>query len=238
MEKRFAYLLWMFPQTSQTFIANEILRVEGLGLPLTIYSCRRPVEKVEHAVVRDIRSPVKYLPDPLRKSWREIWRALWMALIRNRSGFFKVLIFVAKRSLPRPRLTMCQRLVYGCLLAEQLRQDGVKHVHAHFAWAPTDVVVLASMLTGIPFSFTGHAIDMYTQKRWDLREKMRAAKLVVTCLAANLSLLREVAPDEYWKVHLAYHGVDSEKFAWREEEPVTELPFILFCRPARENEGS
>ena len=65
----FAYLIRMFPQTSETFIAGEIMRVERLGLPLRIYSCRRPVEQVTHESVRSIQSPITYLPDP---RWKQI----------------------------------------------------------------------------------------------------------------------------------------------------------------------
>ena len=67
-QAKFAYLIRMFPQTSETFIANEILRVERTGAPIRIYSYRRPVENVEHEVVRLIQSPIDYLPDPLWKS--------------------------------------------------------------------------------------------------------------------------------------------------------------------------
>ena len=34
-QPRFAYLIRMFPQASETFIANEIMRLEELGLPYT-----------------------------------------------------------------------------------------------------------------------------------------------------------------------------------------------------------
>src|SRR5919202_2916978 len=37
-----AYVLRMFPQASETFVANEILALERLGLPIRVYSYRRP----------------------------------------------------------------------------------------------------------------------------------------------------------------------------------------------------
>ena len=186
------------------------------------------MEKVEHAVVRDIRSPVKYLPDPLWKSPGEIWRALWTALMRDRVGFVKALIFVANHSLPRPRLYMSHRFIYACLLARQLHQDGIEHVHSHFAGVATDVALLASIVTGIPFSFTGHAIDVFTPMRRLLRDKIAAAEFVTTCTGASAAHLLKVAgSDQGHKIHLAYHGVDIEKFSWREDDPASELPLVL-----------
>src|SRR5919106_4035327 len=61
---RFGYLIRMYPQLSETFIANEILRLERLGLPITVYSTRLPEEKVEHQVVRLVQSPITYLTEP------------------------------------------------------------------------------------------------------------------------------------------------------------------------------
>jgi glycosyltransferase involved in cell wall biosynthesis len=67
------------------------------------------------------------------------------------------------------------------------------------------------MLCGLPFSFTGHAKDIYLESLNPaglLERKLRAAAFVVTCTAANASYLREIAPDA--PVHLAYHGLNAD----------------------------
>ena len=236
-EKPFAYLIWKFPETYQTFVANEIRRVEDLGLPLTIYSCTRPVEKVEYAAVREIKSPVQYLPESLWTGKGEIWRSLLAAWAHDRHRFGRALIRVARYSVRERSINAWRRFLQDCCLAERLRKDGVRHVHAHFAGAATERALSAGMLTGIPFSFTGHAIDIYTAKRRPLKEKIDAARFAVTCTAASLSYLHEVAPESQRKLHLVYHGVDVEKFAWREEEPVSGLPLILSVGRLVEKKG-
>ena len=70
---------------------------------------------------------------------------------------------------------------------------------------------LASMLTELPFSFTGHAKDIYRESLNPaglLRRKMRAASFVVTCTGANQEHLRRVEPTA--DVHLVYHGLNAD----------------------------
>ena len=53
-------------------------------------------------------------------------------------------------------------------------------------------------ITGLPFSFTGHARDIYSwklnRKGW-LRRKLLAARFVVTCTEANVRHLKRIAPE-------------------------------------------
>ena len=224
----FAYLIRMFPQTSETFIASEILRLERLGLPLRVYSCRRPVEKVEHESVRLISSPVEYLPDPLWRQLPRIVRALLACRRADRGRFGRALSFSLRYARRDRGFEMLKRLCQAACLAVDLRQRGVEHVHAHFAHSATDVTLLASQLTGIPFSFTGHARDIYLSRKDDLKLKIEAASFAVTCTGANQRYLRDIAgPALEDKVHLGYHGVDTEKFAWRESEPPVDVPLVL-----------
>lgn len=204
----------MFPQTSETFIANEILRVERTGAPVRIYSYRQPVETVEHECVRLIQSPVQYLPDPL---WKSLGKLIGQARAMRRlepARFRKTLAYVGRVSIRDRSLDVWKRLLQALYLAWDLRQENVTHVHAHFAHQATQVAMLASMLSGISFSFTGHAKDVYTARPRNLKEKVEQAAFAVTCTGANQTYLRSlVAPADREKIELAYHGVDIEKFS-------------------------
>ena len=65
--RRVAYLLKTFPRLSETFILNEILALEALGMPIAIFSLRRPVAEPLHPAVGDLKSSVTYVPS---LSWR------------------------------------------------------------------------------------------------------------------------------------------------------------------------
>ena len=87
----------------------------------------------------------------------------------------------------------------------------MRHLHAHFAHGTTTVTWLASTITGLPFSFTGHAKDIYTEELNPaglLRRKMDAASFVVTCTEANRRHL--TAARARGRVHVLYHGLNAD----------------------------
>jgi glycosyltransferase involved in cell wall biosynthesis len=87
----------------------------------------------------------------------------------------------------------------------------VDHLHAHFAHGTTTVTWLASTITGIPFSFTGHAKDLYTEELNPaglLRRKMDAASFVATCTEANRRHLASLGSRT--PVHVVYHGLNAD----------------------------
>jgi glycosyltransferase involved in cell wall biosynthesis len=91
--------------------------------------------------------------------------------------------------------------------------SAIKHLHAHFAHDPTLIAMLAHMLTGIPYSFTAHARDLYQVPEQELIRRVETATAVVTCCAVNVEYLSRVLPEPLRrKVHLIHHGVDLRNF--------------------------
>ena len=62
---RVAFVLKGYPRLSETFIAQEIAALESRGLDILIVSLRRPTDRAVHAVHREIRAQVLYLPEYL-----------------------------------------------------------------------------------------------------------------------------------------------------------------------------
>jgi glycosyltransferase involved in cell wall biosynthesis len=60
----------------------------------------------------------------------------------------------------------------GLWLAEYVRANGVRHLHAHWASTTATLTMLASEVSGVPFSFTAH--------RWDIAEDNLLATKVRT----------------------------------------------------------
>ena len=99
----------------------------------------------------------------------------------------------------RPRSLYVKELLLAVELAERVRKaGGVTHLHAHFAHGATTVTWLAATITGLPFSFTGHAKDIYRPSLNPaglLARKLRAARFALTCTAANVDHLLRIEPD-------------------------------------------
>ena len=56
------YILKGYPRISETFISNEILRLEQQGFKIVIFPMRQPRENFCHDSVKQIQAPVHYLP--------------------------------------------------------------------------------------------------------------------------------------------------------------------------------
>jgi glycosyltransferase involved in cell wall biosynthesis len=90
-------------------------------------------------------------------------------------------------------------------------------------------------VSGVPFSISAHAKDIYLSLRADLARKLRAARFTVTCTEFNRETLASIAPDA--SVHRMYHGIDHERFHPRERLPTQPVPMILSVGRLRAKKG-
>jgi len=232
------YVMRMFPQLSQTFVANEVLELERLGLPIHIFSYRRPSEDVPHECVRLITSPCSYLPDPLRGSARDLLQAHRAVYRRDPRRYRRVLRQAVSSMLRERTFDIWPRFVQAGYLAHLLQDGGVERLHAYFARGASRVALLASRLTGLPFSFSAHARDIYEADARILGELIEAAEFVATCTRANYEHLQLVAgPAHAGKIKLAYHGVNLAKFTAADGERDTIRPLILSAGRLVEKKG-
>src|SRR5688572_4210748 len=69
MPEQVIYIVRSWPRLSQTFIVNEVLALERRGLELAVFSLVRSGEQLVQPRVADVRAPVRYLEDQLRRPW-------------------------------------------------------------------------------------------------------------------------------------------------------------------------
>ena len=114
-------------------------------------------------------------------------------------------------------------------LAHELERRGIAHVHAHWASYSTTVALIAHWLTGVRFSFTAHAYDIYLVPRL-LGAKVREAEFAVTCARVNAEFLNRLAGTAAGeRVVVNYHGVSLTRFAPLPQRPRGDLPCIVTC---------
>jgi glycosyltransferase involved in cell wall biosynthesis len=101
-------------------------------------------------------------------------------------------------------------------------------LHAHFAHNPTSLARYASQMTGIPFSFTAHAKDLYLTRPESLINKAELASFITTCTGFNARYLCDILPPESArKVNVVYHGVDTHRFCPGRHEGDRFTPALL-----------
>ncbi len=208
---RIGFLVKTFPRLSETFILNEVLGLESLGWDLHIYSLKRPVDEPIHPGVHQVKAPVSYIPslmptaslaDPLG-----IFAAHAKLLLKHPIRYVSAL----RRHFFQTADKRLKEFFQAGYLAVSLQNADITHLHVHFANTPTAVAEIAHWLTGIPFSFTAHAKDIYTSNKADLARRITTAASVLTCTGFNERYLRSIAGEEA-SIHLAYHGIDMAQF--------------------------
>jgi len=202
-----AVVLKGYPRLSETFIALEIHALERRGFDLRLYSLRHPTDPARHPVHGEIAAPVTYLPEYLYQEPVRLFRAWRHA--RRLPGYGQALGTWLRDLKRDPTANRVRRFGQACVLAAEL-PPGVARLYAHFLHTPASVARYASLLTGIPWSCSAHAKDIWTTPDWEKREKLAALDWLVTCTAVGRDHLAGLAADRA-RVRLAYHGLDFDR---------------------------
>ncbi len=212
-----AYVMKRYPRLSETFILNEIRAMERLGAQLHIFSLLPPEPPPHHPTVSEVVAPIHSLPPQGRAKWAGLARAhgrmLAASPLRYAGAVLRAMLWSVLSPSP---LSVWKQFGRGGYVASACRRMGIRHIHAHFANAPAATARFASLMSGIPFSFTAHAKDLYLTPPRVIQRRARAATFVATCTGYNARYLQDLLGTDAGKVHLVYHGIDLSQFGVRE----------------------
>jgi colanic acid/amylovoran biosynthesis glycosyltransferase len=200
-----AYVLKMYPRLSETFVLNELLELERQGVELRIFSLKDPADDVAHEEVQLLRAPVTYV------RWREV---LTVARAHARVFSHSPLAYVRALvpALRRRRFSSVKYFLKAGVVADHVRREDIAHVHAHFASSAASVALDVHRLTGVPYSLTAHAKDIYRHEL-DLdylRTKLDRARFAVTVSDYNREHLARLGARGVVRI---YNGIDLRRFA-------------------------
>lgn len=207
---RRAYVLKMYPRFSETFIVSEILAREAAGEELTIFSLRPTTDTRFHPELARVKAPVIQVERP--SSARSFWQT-WQESTQDpriASGVASHLDHLAELS--------HDDAVQSLTVARLALEHEVTHLHAHFASVATTVARAASALTGIPYSFTTHAKDIFHEsvELNDLSRKVADADHVIAISDYNHSYLRRIlGPELSERILVVRNGLELERFPYR-----------------------
>lgn len=149
---RLAYVLGEYPSISETFITNEVAEMTRIGAHIHIFALTRTKPGMRQTNEKHINSWVSFPPDHINIPNGRLSRwlpggansYLYSAPIRNLRA-----VRAAQRLWPN-------HFFLATWLALHLRMEKTDHIHAHFP-EPSLVASIASLLTGIPMSFSVHS---------------------------------------------------------------------------------
>ena len=226
-----AYILLWYPLPSETFIFREVENAKSAGMPFRVYALygeagRNLSEQMRRVSPTVSRLGAGAIPRILADmAWWALAKPVETARILGTVPWRRwSCLEVAGENV----FAMCA----GFALARKFLADGIEHIHAGWANGPATAAWVASRLSGIPFSFSARAGDIYPQDG-ALPDKMRAATAIHTNNKANIAYLADTLPGAAGKIRQIYNSLT---LAGRGASPVhMEPPYRLlavgrFCR--------
>ncbi len=227
-----AYLTGEYPRATDTFIQREVAGLRGLGHKVLTCSIRKT--SIDHLVGDEQRTEAAntfYILNAARSPVR-LLLALVAALFRAPGRFFSTLALASQTSAPgvRARLYQLFYFVEAVMLADHLRRNRVTHLHNHIATASCSVAMLASRLSGIPYSFTLHGPDIFFEPhRWRLDAKIANASFVA-CISnyCRSQAMIFSKPSDWSKLHIVHCGVDPARYVSNDADARRKGKRLLF----------
>jgi colanic acid/amylovoran biosynthesis glycosyltransferase len=207
----------------EPFVVAEIAELRQQGCNVTVVPVRAK-GPVAHADARELLPVTTSLP--LLSA--EILRAALGELIRSPSAVGRALLSLRGSRTLGVFLKNLSVFPKALWLADRARQLGAGHLHAHWASTPSTLAMLASHVSGIPWSFTAH--------RWDIAEnnllalKARRACFVRAISEHGADELRRVVGDSGWSPWVLHMGVPLPPAAQPSPPPEPPLRVLTAAR--------
>ncbi len=193
-QPKIVYLLDNFPVLSETFIQQEALILEHQGLLLRLFSLSEPSASKSAEGAWHGQTPVTYIS---HQSKLNLLAIAVRRFLKTPGRFLRTGILTFVHDYPWSAI-WC--LLCGAYVSEKIEQQGITHLHAHFASRAASVAQVVYLLTGIPYSFTTHAYDIYLSRKSALAYKMGMARFVITVSAYNQQYLEKLVDQRIYLI--------------------------------------
>ncbi|MGB0383529.1 MAG: glycosyltransferase family 4 protein [Ardenticatenaceae bacterium] len=211
MSAKIAYIMSRFPKLSETFILREMSELERQGEQVALYPLIVQREAIVHTEAKAWIGRMQKLPFMSPAIFATNSRALIQQPCTYCSSLAKT--FWENRTFPK-FLTRAMLLFPKAIrLARLMQQDGIAHIHAHYATHPAFVAWLINQMTGITFSLTAHAHDIFVRQEM-LATKLRAASFIVAISEYNRDFLARTIGEWVRKKTIVVHcGIRPNRFS-------------------------
>lgn len=194
----------------QPWVANELHQIDKVGVPFCLHAMRAPEHEHFKSLWAERMNQETRLLYPLPVVG--FFVSIIAAPLRFRGRLFSALcnaLFGRRESL-RGRIAMLAHLVVACHWARHIGEGSVTHIHAQWAHSSASIGMYGAWLLGVPFSFTGHAVDLF-RDRVALSDKIRRAEFIVCISTFHRDFfLKEGARPE--QLIIVYCGIDTSVF--------------------------
>ncbi|WP_020168538.1 MULTISPECIES: glycosyltransferase family 4 protein [Methylotenera] len=207
---RVAYILNQYPKVSHTFIRREILALERLGIEVQRISMRGWDESQIDSDDISEQAKTQYV---LKEGVFPLLFSALKILLTKPIAFITASKLAIKMSIKADR-ALIYHLIYlfeACQAFNWSQQFKATHIHAHFGTNPSEVAMLMSVLSNVPYSFTVHGPEEFDRPKFlKIDEKINRAKFVVAISSFGKSQLQRWVDFSQWqKIKIVHCGLES-----------------------------
>ncbi|MBW4593971.1 MAG: glycosyltransferase family 4 protein [Brasilonema angustatum HA4187-MV1] len=211
---RIAYLTGEYPRATDTFIQREVTTLREMGVDVQTFSVRRTGD--EHIVGEEQkleRDRTFYILPP---NFINLVLAHLSLLFASPKKYLQAIKLAFSTSQPGLRGALYQLFYFleAGILAKQIKERQIVHLHNHIAEASGTVAMIAAEMGGFTYSFTLHGPYIFFRPhQWRLDEKIKRS-LFVCCISHYArSQAMIFAPIDKWnRMHIIHCGVDLALF--------------------------
>lgn len=211
-----AFILKGYPRVSETFIAQEIYLLEQQGFKIEIISMRKAREPERQPIVALIKAPVTYIPEYMWNEFKTVAQENIKTFLRYPDRYLFYFALAAGRSLKQWDDSPIKRFFQAAWIVSKkklgYKDSSIHHLHSHFAHTPTELAFYASRISGLKYSISAHAKDIYTIPQQSLIERINNSELIMTCTSYNYEFMKSLPGIKAEKIHKVYHGINLESF--------------------------
>src|SRR5581483_6208415 len=204
---KIAYFVNHYPKVSHSFIRREILALEEQGFSVQRIALHGWNDELPDPEDREERAKTRYV---LRRGARFLIIPTLRAMLRSPIRFSAALRLAVKMGSETDR-PLPYHLIYlaeACSILPWLVDFGATRVHAHFGSNSTEVVMLAHVLGGPPYSFTIHGPHEF-EMPMGLEEKIHRAAFVIAISCFGRSQLYFRSRHNDWpKIKVVHCGLE------------------------------
>jgi colanic acid/amylovoran biosynthesis glycosyltransferase len=217
------------------WVGNELRVMSSESIPIKLHALHAPPSTffASEDIAR-LGREARYLY-PLRPL--PFARSVVSAPLRFRSRFVEALwnALTGPRESMEVRAKSLLHLLVACHFAETIKDEKVSHIHSQWIHSGGTVAMYGAWLLGVPYSFTGHAADLF-RERCALEDKIQRAKFIV-CISKfheRFYLENGARPEQ---LILAYCGIDTSHFSPSDEVGTHDPPHIVSSGRLVEKKG-
>lgn len=208
--KKVAYIMSRFPHLPETFILREMDAMASLGWPISLYPLILQKSTLTHQEARPWLSRAQHLSICSRASAQALG-----ALILSRPRLFLRILRAVIEGYRKNLKVLIKALAIipkSVLAAQRMQDEGIDHIHAHYATYPALAAWIIHQLTGIPFSVTVHAHDIFVDRSM-LKIKLEAATFIAAISEFNRTfLITHLGAEISHKIRIVHCGINPKDY--------------------------